>query len=173
MIDQALGEFKDGLINFEDFLSWIYSSRPSTEKQLVRRAMGMVEEGATAAGTKDQAGGVALAPPTLTRESSRVLVAKAQTALEQLREQDLLDLVQSTSPEVQGLLEVLSLLLADLVPGAPRGPMLVGAKELMLRPGYFLNTCRTMPELIDECKMPEQNMESARLVRHSLGGPTP
>lgn len=171
MIEEVLQQMdanKDGLVNFEEFLSWLYAQRPSTEKQLLRRAVGILEaEGAQEPGAAEVER-PQMGPPSLTRLSSRALAEEARDALKALKEEELEELHSHPDAKVRGLLEVLSLLLAGMVPGTPSAGPLAGAESLMKQPRYFLSACDSVLSWIDEGKLPEQNVESARAVKNSL-----
>ena len=154
----------DGLINFEEFVAWLYGPRPSTEKQLVRRAMGILEREGGAKGLERPWQPVATAP-VLGRMSSEALREKAARCTAQLRGADLEALREDES--VKGLWEVVSLLLAGLVAGGA-GP-LEGVEALLERPFYFLAACEQVLAWIEEGKLPEENVESARAVHQALG----
>eukprot|EP00435_Cladocopium_sp_Y103_P038395 s811_g10.t1 len=173
MIESVLQQMdanKDGLVNFEEFLSWLYAQRPSTEKQLLRRAVGILEaEGAPEEATSAlEVERPQMGPPSLTRLSSRALAEEARDALKALKEEELEELHSHTDAKVRGLLEVLSLLLAGMVPGTASTGPLAGAESLMKQPRYFLSACDSVLTWIDEGKLPEQNVESARAVKNSL-----
>eukprot|EP00438_Fugacium_kawagutii_P033953 Skav211159 [mRNA] locus=scaffold413:446862:448511:+ [translate_table: standard] len=175
MIETVLEQMdsnKDGLVNFEEFLSWLYGTRPSTEKQLLRRAVGILEaEGPQPAPQVQDDQDGCLGPPTLTRLTSRALAEEAQAALALLSEEELTALQRSSDDKVRSLLEVLSLLMAGMVPGDDATGPLAGAEFLMERPRYFLSACSSVLSWIDEGKLPEQNVESARAVKNSLSWP--
>ncbi|CAE7254044.1 MFHAS1 [Symbiodinium microadriaticum] len=177
MIETVLEQMdtnKDGLVNFEEFLSWLYGTRPSTEKQLLRRAVGILEaEGlpSEAAETSQGQSSLGPGPPSLLRLTSRALAEEAQAAVELLQEEELTALQSARDAKVKSLLEVLSLLMAGMVPGesstGSSGP-LAGVESLMEQPRYFLSACSSVLSWIDEGKLPEQNVESARAVKNSL-----
>lgn len=170
----------DGLINFEEFVAWLYSSRPSTEKQLVRRAVGILEQEGRAKRLRKRlnrwvfigrspwrASAVAVAAPALARLSSRALREKAASAVAELRPPDLEALC--CEERARGLLEVVALLLAGLVAGTAAGGPLEGGEAMLRRPCYFLAACEQVLAWIEEGKLPEENVESARKLQQALG----
>jgi len=190
-----IGTSCEGAIKYDDLTAWLSDTRPCMEKQLLRLAACIAQEHSQAALDKDVTRNVsqtlqqgvqvilgketkihkelsASLQPRLVRANTGDLRDELQVAYDSLRQQGLHGLcdLPNIPIDVRILFAVLELL-CDGVPfnlSVSNKPAFQRAQDLMCRPCFMLELGEFC-HWIDEGKVPEDNVQAAKLVRECMG----